>query len=363
MRNRDQDRNSFLPRVLAVEVTRRCNLDCIHCRAVAGGEAPEGALSLEDYRTLFENVASFSSPIIILTGGEPLLRDDIFRIAASASNLGLRVALSTNGTLVSLETARRLIENGVTSVSISIDGSTAGIHDDFRQQPGAFAASLDGMKIFQEAGIKVQINTSLTSRNQHDLEAIFRLVKDRGADAWHIFLLVPTGRGETAGDGELITADDYETILNSIYEKNRDEAMEIKPTCAPQYYRILRQRSREEGVPLDPEHFGINARTRGCLAGMGFGFVSYRGEVFPCGYYPKMAGRLAESSFRRIWEESELFNRLRDFRNYEGSCGHCAFLHVCGGCRARALALSGNDFAPEPYCTHGQERGAKPGPA
>ncbi len=361
--NKDKGRREFLPRVLAVEVTRRCNLDCIHCRALAGGTAPEGELSLEAYKDFFADVASFSSPIVILTGGEPLLRSDIFDIAASASAQGLRVALSTNGTMVSKETTRRLLDVGVKSVSISIDGSTAKIHDDFRQQVGSFAASLEGMRIFQEAGIKVQINTSLTRRNQHDLEAIFRLVKERSADAWHVFLLVPTGRGETAGDNELITAEDYETILNAIYEKNRDEAMEIKPTCAPQYYRILKERSRAEGIPLDAEHFGINARTRGCLAGMGFAFLSYRGEVFPCGYYPKEAGNIAEKPFHEIWERSDLFVGLRDFKKYEGACGRCAFIHVCGGCRARALALTGNDFAPEPYCTHGMEKDKEAGPA
>jgi AdoMet-dependent heme synthase len=342
-----------VPRVLAVEVTRRCNLDCIHCRAAASCVAPEGELSLAEYGAFFENVASFASPIVILTGGEPLLREDIFEIGAAATGLGLRTALSTNGTLVTGETAQRMLESGIHASSISIDGSTAAIHDDFRQQQGAFDASLAGMKIFQDAGIKVQVNSSLTRRNMDDLEAVFELVRRVGADAWHLFLLVPTGRGGEAADRELIGADDYERILNRVYEWNRDEEMEIKPTCAPQYYRILRQRARAEGIPVDEEHFGLNARTRGCLAGMGFGFVSYCGEVFPCGYYPKLAGRITTSPFRTIWEESELFTRLRDFKAYEGACGRCRFLRFCGGCRARALAIRGNDFAEEPYCSFG----------
>lgn len=343
----------YLPRVLAVEVTRRCNLDCIHCRAAASCSAPEGELSLTEYEALFKDVASFASPIVILTGGEPLLRNDIFEIGAAAAGQGLRTALSTNGTLVTFETAQRMLESGIHSSSISIDGSTAAIHDDFRRQPGAFDASLAGMKIFRDAGIKVQVNSSLTQRNMGDLEAIFELVMRLGADAWHIFLLVPTGRGGEAGDSELIEADDYERILNGVYEWNRDEEMEIKPTCAPQYYRILRQRARAEGIPVDEEHFGLNARTRGCLAGTGFGFVSYCGEVFPCGYYPRLAGRITASPFRTIWEESELFARLRDFKNYEGACGQCRYLRFCGGCRARALATGGNDFAEEPYCSFG----------
>ena len=344
----------FLPRVLAWELTQRCNLNCIHCRAAAGEEAPEGELSLAEYQRLVDEVCSFSSPIIILTGGEPLLRPDLFEIAAYATARGLRVAVSTNGTLVTKETAGRLLAAGVNTCSISIDGSCAAVHDDFRKQPGAFAASLKGMRLLQEAGIKVQVNTSLTRRNMHDLDNVFRLVKELRAHAWHIFMLVPTGRGESEADQELIGAEDYERILNYIYEKNRDEEMEIKPTCAPQYYRVLRQRAQAEGIPVDPEHFGLNARTRGCLAGLGFGFVSYAGEVYPCGYYPVSAGNVREESFRNIWEKSELFLKLRDFKNYKGACGRCGYLRVCGGCRARAYALTGDDLGPEPYCSYGQ---------
>lgn len=349
-----QKDDKVLPRVLAWEITRRCNLGCIHCRAESSEKAPEGELTLDEYKALIDNVAGFAEPIIILTGGEPLLRSDIFEIAAYATVSGLRVAVSTNGTLVTEEMAARLKASGVRICSISIDGSNAQVHDDFRKQPGAFEASVRGMKILQEAGINVQINTSLTQRNMDDLDNVYRLVKKLSAHAWHIFMLVPTGRGGKVADDELITAQDYERILNYVYEKNRDEEMEIKPTCAPQYYRILRQRAKEDNIPVDVEHFGLNARTRGCLAGMGFGFVSYRGEVYPCGYYPISAGNVREQSFKEIWENSTLFLTLRDFKNYEGYCGKCGFIRVCGGCRARAYAVTGDDMAAEPYCVYGQ---------
>jgi AdoMet-dependent heme synthase len=365
----------FLPRVLAWELTRRCNLNCIHCRATASEHAPEGELTLSDYQALIDNVAAFASPIIILSGGEPLMRPDLYDIAAHATARGLRVAVSTNGTLVTPEVARRLLAAGVATCSISIDGSNPDVHDDFRQQPGAFDASLRGMTILQEAGIKAQVNTSLTRRNMDDLDNIYHLVKRMKAHAWHIFMLVPTGRGTEAADRDLIGADDYERILNYVYEKNRDEqqqchrfstgdnfdsCLEIKPTCAPQYYRIMRQRAKADGIPVDVEHFGLNARTRGCLAGLAFGFVSYRGDVFPCGYYPKSAGNVHEKSFREIWEHSELFLQLRDFKNLKGACGSCGYVRVCGGCRARALALTGDDLAAEPYCRHGLDLEAAP---
>lgn len=346
-------KGEFVPRVMALELTRRCNLACIHCRATAGDSAPEGELSLDEYKALIDNVASFASPILILTGGEPLLRPDLYEIASYGTARGLRVAVSTNGTMVDQEVAKKLVAAGVETCSISIDGSTPEVHDDFRQQPGAFAASVEGMKALQEAGIKVQVNTSLTLRNMHDLDNIFNLVKRLNAHAWHVFMLVPTGRGGEAGESELITADDYERILNYIYEKNRDESMVIKPTCAPQYYRVLRQRAKAEGLPVDAEHFGLNARTRGCLAGMGFVFVSYKGEVFPCGYYPVMAGSVREKPFREIWEDSELFKKLRDFKCYKGACGSCGYIRVCGGCRARAYAVTGDDMAAEPFCSFG----------
>jgi heme b synthase len=344
----------FAPRVIACELTRRCNLACIHCRATASNVAPEGELSLDEYKKLFDNIASFAKPIIILTGGEPMLRPDLFEIAAHVTGLGLRAAFSTNGTLVTGDTARRLVAAGVNTASISIDGSTPAIHDDFRQQPGAFDASFRGMEILQKNGIKVQINTSLTQRNMHDLDNIFRLVKSKNAHAWHVFMLVPTGRGGEHADRELITSADYERILNYIYEKNRDEDMEIKPTCAPQYYRILRQRAKAEGIPVDVEHFGLNARTRGCLAGMGFGFISYQGDVFPCGYFPVKAGNVRDQSFREIWERSPLFTELRDFKGYKDACGRCGYIRHCGGCRARSYAMTGDYLAGEPYCEYGE---------
>ncbi len=342
----------FAPRVLALELTRRCNLNCIHCRAAAGETAPEGELSADEYFALIDDVASFASPILILTGGEPLLREDLFEIAAHAAESGLRVAVSTNGTLVDEETARRLLAAGVKTCSISLDGSSPEVHDDFRKQPGAFEASLRGMRILKDAGVKVQVNTSLTRRNMDDLDNIYKLVKRQDADAWHVFMLVPTGRGGES-EQELIGTDDYERILNYIYEKNRDDEMEIKPTCAPQYYRILRQRARDDGLPVDVAHFGLNARTRGCLAGMGFGFVSYRGEVYPCGYYPVKAGDVRVEKFSSIWKDSELFAKLRNFDNYKGACGKCGYLKFCGGCRARAYAMTGDDMEAEPFCGFG----------
>jgi heme b synthase len=340
----------MVPRVLAVEVTRRCNLKCIHCRATATPEAPEGDMSLEDYRVLFADTATFASPIVVLTGGEPLLRSDIFDIAAAAREAGLRVALSTNGTLLDAVVVEKLQAAGVSACSISLDGAAAGTHDDFRRQPGSFAASLRGIEVLKLAGVPVQINTSLTERNAGDLEDIFNLVKQLGVRAWHLFMIVPTGRAGSVANEELIKAEGYERILNRVYEWNRDEDFEIKPTCAPQYYRILRQRAAGDGIPVDAEHFGINARTRGCLAGLGFAFVSYQGEVFPCGYYPIVAGSVIEGKLSEIWRTSPLFEKLRDFKGYKGACGHCRYIGVCGGCRARALAFSGDDLAEEPFC-------------
>jgi len=344
------------PRVMALEVTRRCNLSCIHCRASSTEWSPEGEMSTDEYKILFKDVALISSPIILLSGGEPMLRDDIFEISLTASKLGLRVALSTNGTLITKDIVNQMVKPGINGASVSIDGPDQEIHDNFRKQTGAFEAALNSVRLLKDAGVRVQVNTSLTGSNMRYIDRIYRLVKDLDADAWHIFLLVPTGRGESIADNELIKDDDYEKILNNIYEKNRDDGMEIKPTCAPQYYRILRQRAKADNIPVDVAHFGINAMTRGCLAGTGFVFISYKGQVFPCGYYPSMAGDLKKQSFSTIWEESTLFKDLRNFKKYEGYCGACKYLKVCGGCRARALAITGNDFAPEPYCFYGKTK-------
>jgi heme b synthase len=333
------------PRLIAWELTNACNLACIHCRASAIKEPSHDEISTAEAEHFVDELVEYR-PIIILTGGEPLLRADVYDIAKYATGRGLRVVLATNGTLLTPDIARRLKKAGIQRVSISIDGATAGTHDNFRGEPRAFAAALRGIKILKTEGMSFQINTTITKKNLVEIPGIYDLALELGASALHIFLLVPTGRGEEIAEDE-IPPDEYERVLNWFYDKSRDKRMQLKATCAPHYFRIMRQRAR-----MIPRTHGLEAMTKGCLGGSAFCFVSSKGDVYPCGYLPVLAGNIRKKPFKMIWEKSKVFNDLRDPGKLKGKCGNCEYRTVCGGCRARAYAATGDYLAEEPYCVY-----------
>lgn len=326
-------------------------MNCIHCRAAAHRGPYPGEFSTEEALGLIDEIASFAAPVVILTGGEPLLREDVFDLARRGTDRGLRMVIAPNGTLVDAEAARRMKESGIQRASISLDGATEATHDRFRQVPGAFAGALRGIDFLKAAGLEFQINTTVTQGNHRELPAILDLAVRLGAAAHHIFLLVPTGRGKDLRD-PAISAGDYEKILHWFYDQQEKVPLHLKATCAPHYYRILRQRAKAEGKKVNPETFGLEAMTRGCLGGIGFCFVSHVGDVQPCGYLEVRSGNVREKGLREIWEDSPVFRQLRDFSAYKGRCGRCEYIRVCGGCRARARDQEGDFMAEEPLCTH-----------
>ncbi|SFM94383.1 heme b synthase [Thermodesulforhabdus norvegica] len=338
-------------KIVAWEVTRTCNLACIHCRAASLDKPYEGELSTEDAFRLMDQIAEVGKPIIILTGGEPLLRPDIFEIASYGTKKGFRMTMAVNGTLVTPEVARKMKDSGIKRVSVSIDGSTSESHDSFRKVPGAFERAVEGINVLKSCGVPFQINTTITAENLHELEKIHQLAISLGAEAHHIFLLVPTGRGRDLGD-RAIGAAEYESALHWFYEQRGRSGLQLKATCAPHYYRILRQRAREKGEAVTFRSYGLDAVTRGCLGGISFCFISHLGTVQPCGYLEIECGNVKTSEFRDIWEKSEVFSRLRDLSLYKGKCGRCEFIRVCGGCRARAYEATGDYLAEEPLCTY-----------
>jgi heme b synthase len=300
---------------------------------------------------LLDQVAEVGKAIVILTGGEPLLRPDIFEIAHYGSRLGLRMVMAPNGTLITDDIARRLAGAGIQRVSISLDGATADTHDEFRKVPGAFVGALRGIERIKRAGIPFQINTTVTQVNLEQIPKIQQLAVELGAVAHHIFLLVPTGRGKYIVD-KAIDADEYERTLNWFYDQRGKTPLELKATCAPHYYRILRQRSAAEGASVSFQTHGLDAVTRGCLGGIGFCFVSHVGDVQPCGFLGTICGNVRRDSFADIWKRSEVFTALRDYDRLEGKCGLCEFKRVCGGCRARAFEATGDYLSEEPLCSH-----------
>ena len=346
------------PRLIAWEVTRTCNLSCVHCRAASVDKPYPGELGTDECKRFLDDVASFSKPIIILTGGEPLLRDDIFTIARHGDSLGLRMTMATNGTLLTPNLVKEMIDANIQRVSISLDGASAETHDAFRKVNGSFEKSLRGIGFLREAGLPFQINTTITRVNLDELPAVHRLAESLGAVAHHIFLIVPTGRGKDLKDQE-IDAAEYEKALYWFYDRRKKTKLQLKATCAPHYYRILRQRAREEGEKVSFKTHGLDAVTRGCLGGIGFCFVSHVGDVQPCGYLELNCGNIRKRPFRQIWEKSEIFATLRDFSRYEGKCGVCEYVKVCGGCRARAYETTGNYLGPEPLCSYQPRRKQK----
>ncbi len=368
------------PKLIFWESTAGCNLACIHCRriTVADQLLPQDLKTQEAF-DLIDQIAAFARPIFVLSGGEPLFRPDIFDIARHATDAGLIVALATNGTLIDSTVAARIKESGIRRVSVSFDGADAATHNIFRG-PGAFERSIEGMRHLAAAGVPYQINTTVARHNAHQMPETLAMAKELGAQALHLFMLVPVGCGMQIADDQQVRPDEYERVLNWMYDAEMEGGIELKATCAPHYFRIVRQRQAEErrlGIVRQrpashhrQQHAGggsdgrtatgeaeqarqaMSAMTKGCLAGTGVCFVSHRGEVFPCGYLPVEAGNIRTQPFRQIWEDSPLFNELRNPDLLGGKCGLCEFKKICGGCRARAYGMTMAYLDEEPFCTY-----------
>lgn len=344
----------FIPKWIAWEITRRCNLACVHCRS----SSSPATLDKLDFSTkqgyqVIDAIASFSKPVLVLSGGEPLLREDIFELASYGTRRGLRMALATNGTLVTEETCENIQSAGIKVVSLSVDGATALIHDTFRKQAGAFSGSLQAAALLKKHDIPFIINSSFTRKNSHEMQNIYQLAKQLGATAWYMFMVVPTGRGEELLS-ELLTSDDYQATLDWHYEMEAGEdKMLVRPTCAPHYYRIRFQKNKAKGLKIKSRTLSFSTGGgKGCIAGQTIMVIDVEGNVIPCSYLPISAGNVFKMSLSDIWNHSEVFNNLRDFTLYGGRCGECEFIKICGGCRARAHYLNGSYMAEEPLCDY-----------
>lgn len=330
------------PFILAWELTKACNLDCRHCRAAATPDRDPAELTTAEGRTLLSELAALGTRMVILSGGEALMRDDALELARHGTALGLRMTLATNGALVTPEIARAIGSAGIVRVSVSLDGTTPEIHDRLRGRSGAFELALAGIENLKRAGVQVQINTTVAGMNVATMGAFPDFIKALKAVAWHVFFLVPTGRGH---DLEPATIREYRSMLENFQMVYTQGGIECKATCGPQFYRML----SEAGEPV---------RTKGCLAGDGFGFVSSVGNVQPCGFLALPCGNVRERPFAAIWEQSAELVRIRQMDALTGKCGRCTYKTVCGGCRARAYEILGDSMATDPICwyTDGQAR-------
>lgn len=322
------------PSVVAWEVTKACNLACVHCRASAMPDPLPGELSTDEGRALIEDLARFGVRLVILSGGEALMRKDVLDLAAFGARLGLRMTLATNGTLVTPDLASAMRDAGIVRVSVSLDGATAKTHDAFRGVQGAYEGALRGIRALLDAGVEVQVNTSVAAATIAEMDLFPGFLKGLGVRAWHVFFLVPTGRGATVEPARVAQ---YRDMLAGFHQVATSAAIECKATCAPQYYRMIAQ---ERG----------SSPTRGCLAGTGFAFVSSEGIVQPCGFLQVDCGSVRRSPFSKIWQSSNVLASLRDIGGLKGWCGSCRYARVCGGCRARAYEVTGDMMEGDPVC-------------
>ena len=330
------------PRLIAFEVTRRCRFNCLHCRADAGADGQQ-ELSTEQCKKILRAVARFRKCVIILTGGEPMERSDIYKLIQFGQKSGHRMVMASCGYLINQESIARLKEAGVLALSFSLDGASAETHDKFRQAKGAFDAVIRAAEIARTAGVRFQINTTLCKTNMDEVAGIIELAKRLGAYCFNAFILVPTGRGKNMAD-QILDPLQYEVMLNELLRLKLESSIEVRVTCGPQFARVCQQARLK----------GLVGEVNGCMGGRGFGFISYRGDVQTCGFLDVPAGNLVENgyNFKKIWLESQLLNEVRDLSGYTGKCRTCEYAALCGGCRARAYAVSGDYLASDPLCSY-----------
>lgn len=340
-------------RIIFWETTAGCNLECVHCRRLdVSKEIMKNDLTTEQSFQLIDSILETGKPILVLSGGEPLFRPDIFEIARYGADKGLTMALATNGTMIDDAMARKIVDSGTQRVSISLDGATSATHDKFRKLPGSFDLAIDGLKRLQKIGMSVQINSTIARHNVHEVKKLYSNAVEMGVVALHIFMLVPVGCGVQIADDQMLPPEQYEDVLNWFYDVSKENKIQTKATCAPHYFRIMRQRAKIDGIKITPKTHGMAAMTKGCLAGSSICFVSHKGEIFPCGYLPVEAGHILKQSFKDIWDNSNIFKDLRNPDLLMGKCGICEYKTVCEGCRARAYFEKGNYLEEEPYCIY-----------
>lgn len=326
--------------IISWNTTQACNIKCIHCYRDAGTKGAD-ELNTEEGKKLLSEMAKAGFKIVILSGGEPLIRSDIYDLISHAKEVGMRPVLGTNGILITEEVARKLKDAGLARAGISVDSTDKSKHDWFRQSEGAWDKTMLGMEACRKAGLPFQVHTTVMNWNEPEITDITDLAVERGAAGHHLFFLVPTGRGKEIEDTTLKTAQ-YEAVLERILDKQAQVPIELKPTCAPQFMRIAKQRN----IPM--------RFTRGCLAGTAYCVILPNGDVHPCPYLPIKVGNVRETNFDVLWRDSSLFNELRH-DELKGGCGSCGFDKICGGCRARAYYYSDGDYmAEEPWCEYGR---------
>ena len=350
----DTDRRPF---VLVWELTRACALACRHCRAEARPERHPDELTTEEGRALLAEAARFGDgQLVVLSGGDPLARDDVVELVRHGTDLGCRMTLTPSGTSsLTRERVAALADAGLRRLALSLDGATPAAHDDFRGEPGSFDATLAAAEAARDAGLPLQVNTTVCAATVDELPALAERVADLGAVLWSVFFLVPVGRGAVL---EPVSPDRAERLMGWLADVADAAPFGVKTTEAPHYRRVVAQRAAGgddrravDGDDATAAADGIGRRV-GVTAGDGFAFVSHVGACYPSGFLPLSAGNVRETSVVELYRDSELFRSLREPDRLRGKCGACPFNRVCGGSRSRAFAHTGDPLESDPLCAY-----------
>lgn len=327
--------------IISWNTTNKCNMYCKHCYRDAGVEVAHELNTMEG-KSLIDEIAKAGFKIMIFSGGEPLVRPDIYELVEHASKTGLRTVLGSNGTLITAEVALKLKASGTLGIGISLDSLNPKKHDEFRNHDGGWRDAVKGMKNCRDAKLPFQIHTTVMNWNKDEILDITDFAVGMGAIAHHTFFLVPTGRGSNI-ESESLNAEQYEGLLTDIMLKQKEVSIELKPTCAPEFMRIAKE-------------MGMNLRfSRGCLAGTSYCIISPSGDVQPCAYLNLPIGNVLEIPFSEIWSSNPIFKELRTL-NYKGKCGICKYKRACGGCRARVAYYNDGDYmAGEEWCSYSND--------
>ncbi|MBN1452374.1 MAG: TIGR04053 family radical SAM/SPASM domain-containing protein [Anaerolineales bacterium] len=347
------------PFTIAWEVTRACAYACVHCRADAQHQRDPRELSTEEAFTLIDRLADFgNNPILIFTGGDPMMRRDLTDLIAYAAQKGLRCSLTPTATaLPTRERLEKVRDAGVRRVALSLDAPRAEVHDEFRKVPGSWQRTMDILHRAQDVGLSVQVNTTVAKHNVDILHEMVPFIQEVGAVQWSVFFLVPTGRAMIA---QMISAEQHEQVFNWLYDLSQNAPFDIKGTAAPMYRRVAIERKKAEAgdgpVTFQGAGFqyadGLNRPTKGVNDGNGFLFISHIGEIQPSGFLPLTAGLVRENDVVDVYRNHPLFKELRDYSRLKGKCGICDYRDVCGGQRGRAYGITGDYMETDPACAY-----------
>jgi AdoMet-dependent heme synthase len=366
------------PFVVIWENTRACDLACRHCRAAAQPRRSQYELTSDEGFRLIDQIGRIAPKVFVITGGDPLKRDDTYEMIRYARSKGLEPSLTPSATpLLTEEAVEKMKAHGLGRMAVSLDASCAELHDDFRRVPGSFDITLRAIRAAKRLNIPVQVNTTVSKRTIADLPRMVEVLQELDIVMWSVFFLVPTGRAKNA---DLVSPQEVEELFGFLYETSKRVSFSIRTTEAMHYRRYMLQRmSAERGVSLsalrDPATGLVDASTlflqhgprrmplgiqpgavsrapRGVNEAKGFVFISHIGDVFPSGFLPLKAGNVKHQTLQEVYQTSDLFLSLRDTDKLKGKCGRCEFRDLCGGSRARAWSMTGDVFASDPLCTY-----------